>query len=263
MTTENIQTETTEQVTEQTQERQYTAVEQKAIEQGWRPKEEFSGDPDAFIDAPEFVRRGELFSKIEHQSKELKQVRAALDALKEHNTKIRETEYNRAMKALQSARKQALVNGETDQFLALEERIEEVKEEKAQLDADLKATETSAPQPHPEFVAWAERNSWYETNEAMRAYADRLGTKLHGEGYSPSEVLKRVETKVKEEFAHKFTNPKTSRPMAVEPSSRNSGRSDSFQLDDTEREIMRKLVRAGAMTEKEYIAQLKEVKGIK
>ena len=78
---------------EQTQEKQFSAIEQKALDQGWRPKEEFDGDPDAFIDAPEFVRRGELFSKIEHQSKELKAVKAALDALKTHHSRVKEVEY--------------------------------------------------------------------------------------------------------------------------------------------------------------------------
>ena len=45
-----------------------------------------------FIDAPEFVRRGELFTKIEKQSKELKAVREALKALGEHHSKVKEME---------------------------------------------------------------------------------------------------------------------------------------------------------------------------
>jgi len=136
---------------------QLSATEQKAMEQGWRPKEEFSGDPEAFIDAAEFVRRGELFTKIEHQSKELKQVRQALDALKEHHSKVKETEYKNALKALDNARKQALTDGETDRFFALEERIEEVKAEKQAFDEDL-AVVTPRDEPiNPEFTAWTKQ----------------------------------------------------------------------------------------------------------
>ncbi len=246
---------------EQIQEKQYSAVEQKAMEQGWRPKEEFEGDPDAFIDAPEFVRRGELFSKIEHQSKELKAVKAALDALKTHHSRVKEVEYDRALKALQNARKQALVEGETERFLELEQRIEEVKEEKEEFDKELKAVQAEPVRDiNPEFTAWMDKNPWYDSNKAMRAYADKLGVELAQEGHNPSQVLQMVEREVKKEFAHKFQNQKAVRPQAVEASARSGAKPDSFQMTDEERTIMRKLVRAGAMSEQEYIAELKKTR---
>lgn len=246
---------------EQTEERQFSPVEQKAMEQGWRPKEDFSGDPETFIDAPEFVRRGELFDKIEHQSKELKQVKAALDALKQHHSKVREVEYDRALKALQSARKQALVDGETERFLDLEQRIEEVKEEKATFDAELKSVDTQqSGTANPEFISWMEKNPWYTKDEAMQAYADKLGSKLAAQGHTPSRVLTMVEQEIKKEFAHKFQNQKATRPQAVESSSRGGAKPDSFVMSEDERSIMRKLVRAGAMSEQEYIAELKKTR---
>lgn len=246
---------------EQTPEKQFSAIEQRAMEQGWRPKEEFEGDPDAFIDAPEFVRRGELFSKIEHQSKELKAVKAALDALKTHHSKVKEVEYNRALKALQNARKQALVDGETERFLELEQRIEEVKEEKEAFDTELEQVKADPVRDiNPEFTAWIDRNPWYDSSKPMRAYADKLGIELAQEGHAPSEVLKLVEREVKKEFAHKFQNQKAARPQAVEAPARSGGKADTFQMTEDERTIMRKLVRAGAMTEQEYIAELKKTR---
>ena len=240
--------------------KQPSAMEQQALAQGWRPKEEFNGDPESFIDAAEFVRRGELFSKIEHQSKELKQVRQALEALKDHHSKVKETEYKRALASLDSARKQALADGEHDRFFALEEKIEEVKAEKAEFDAELKSVPTQdAPQPPQEFVNWVNQNKWYETDKAMRAYADRLGAEL-ATSYPPNTVLQMVEKEVKKEFSHKFTNPKSSRPMAVEPAGRGGTKSDSFSLSSEERDIMRKFVRSGVMTEQEYIAEIKKVR---
>lgn len=249
-----------EQIEQQPQTPALSPIEQRAMEQGWRPKEEFTGEPEAFIDAAEFVRRGELFSKIEHQSKELKQVRQALEALKEHHSKVKDTEYKRALKTLEEARKQALVEGEHDRFFALEEKIEEVKAEKQAFDEGLQEAKTVTVPDNGEFTAWTAKNTWYESNKAMRAYADKIGIELHQEGLSPSQVLKKVEEEVKKEFAHKFSNPKTSRAMAVEPSGRSGGKSDSFVLTTEERDIMRKLVRAGAMTEQEYMAELKKTR---
>ena len=259
---EEIKLDSQEQaVQEQTEQKQLSAVEQKAVEQGWRPKEEFSGDPEAFIDAAEFVRRGELFTKIEHQSKELKQVRAALEALKEHNSKIKETEYKRALKTLDEARKQALIEGETDRFFALEEKIEEVKAEKADFDSSLNDIKAPIEQElNPEFVSWVNKNNWYESNKAMRAYADKLGVELAQEGHRPTKVLEMVEAEIKKEFAHKFQNPKSTRSQAVESSSRTGASSDGFVLSDDERRIMRRFVETGVMTEKDYIKQLKGVR---
>lgn len=259
--TEEVQQE---QVAEQPQERTYTPIEQRAIEQGWRPREEFSGDESEFIDAPEFVRRGELFEKIEHQSKELKQVRQALDALKSHHSKVKETEYNRALKTLEAARKQALVDGEHDQFFALEEKIEEVKQEKREFDAEVSAVDTRTVDDTTvrQFNAWEKANSWYNQNKAMRAFADTLAVDLKNQGVSFEKALNIISTEVKKEFQHKFQNEKATRPSAVEAPARSGKTVDKFQLSEDERSIMRKFVRAGVMTEQEYISELKKTKGV-
>jgi len=83
-------------------------IQEEAINQGWVPKEEFAGEEDEFIDAAEFVRRGELFRKIESQSKEMKELRKALNGLAGHNAKIREVEYKRAVDDLKAQKKTAL-----------------------------------------------------------------------------------------------------------------------------------------------------------
>lgn len=254
--------ESQEQV-EQPQEREYTSIEIKAIEQGWIPKEDFDGDESEFIDAPEFVRRGELFKKIEHQSKELKAVRQALDAFRVHHSKVKEAEYTRALKSLQEARKQAFLDGEHDRAFALEERIDEVKAEKEQIVQEAKATEVQDVDNEytAEFSNWVNRNSWYEENRVMRKAADALGIELHQAGHSPAEVLKMVEKEIKQEFAHKFKNPATAKAPVVEPASRSGGRSESFNMTQEEKEIMRKIVAVTpGYTEADYIKDLKRTR---
>ena len=71
--------------------------ESQAREQGWKPKEEYEGDETKWRPAKEFVERGELFGKIDHMGKELKETRKALKMLQEHHSKVRETEYNKAL----------------------------------------------------------------------------------------------------------------------------------------------------------------------
>lgn len=54
---------------------EYTKIELEAMDMGWRPKSEFNGDEDDFIDAKEFVRRKPLFDKIDSTTRELSNLR--------------------------------------------------------------------------------------------------------------------------------------------------------------------------------------------
>lgn len=264
MTEETKQVEGTEVVEQKLAEPIYSEVQLKAIDQGWIPKDQFDGDPEEFIDAAEFVRRGELFKKIESQSKELKAVRKALEALGQHHSKVKEIEYERALKSLKDARKQAIVEGDPERALALEDKIDEVKAEKEQMVADTAAAAQveEAEGYNPLMQSWVERNQWYEDDDVMRAAADGLGFKLHKQGHSPEEVLDLVEKKIRKEFAHKFTNPARNKPSAVEPSTRQgTGTKDTFKLSAEEEQIMRKIVSVTPnYTEADYIKELKAIK---
>ncbi len=236
--------------------------ESKALEMGWRPKEEWDGDEADFIDAKEFVRRKPLFEKIEHQSKAIKQLTEAFDALKTHHTKVKESEYQRALKTLKEARREALREGETERALAYEDKIEEVEQQKAEFDSD--AAKVNVPveqEAHPEFVAWKQRNGWYNKDTELRQFADTYGMSLAKQGKTPQEVLDLVAQRVRKAFPEKFTNPNRDKPGAVEAPSRKGASSDGFQMTDEERTIMKKILRVGGLTEAEYIKQLKQVKG--
>ena len=80
-------------------------TEQKAMEAGWVPQDQWEGDPDQWRPAKEFVDRGELFKKIEDQNRTIKEFKRALDDLKGHHAKTRETEYARALQVLKSQKK--------------------------------------------------------------------------------------------------------------------------------------------------------------
>lgn len=243
--------------------------ETKALEMGWRPKEEWDGPEEEFIDAKEFVRRQPLFEKIESQSKAIKQLNAAFEALKTHHTKVKESEYKRALESLKQAKKEALREGETERALAYEEKIEEVEQQKAEFDAEAAKVETpQTAEAHPEFVAWKQRNGWYNKDQELRDFADTYGITLARQGKSPQEVLDAVAKQVRKAFPEKFTNPNREKPGAVEAPSRSGASHSGFQLTEEERTIMNKLVRSGAFgpdkakAEAAYIKELKQVKGL-
>jgi len=235
-------------------------VELQAIESGWVPKDQYNGEEHKWVDAAEFLRRGELFRKIENQSKELKDVKKALVELSKHHKAVREVEYKRALETLKAQKKAAYEEGDVDAVIAADERIDLVREEQRALKQEPIELEQREEAP-AEFVEWQERNSWYGTSKPMRAFADALGNELHAAGKAPREVLKEVEAQVKKEFAHKFTNPKQNKPSAVEGASRaGSAGKDSYTLTPLQRRMANQFIASGAIKNiEEYVKQLKEV----
>lgn len=237
-------------------------IEQRALDMGWRPKEEFDGAEEDFIDAKEFVRRKPLFDRIEQQSREVKNLHKALSAFKEHYTKVEEAAYNKAVKELQAKQKDALRDGDVDSFYSIQEEIDAAKEQVS----SVKEAIPDIPQPaevNPVFLEWKARNSWYESQRHMRTYADELGTKLAQEGMTPNAVLREVEKAVRKEFPNKFVNPNRERPGAVEAggSGGKTPKGEATILTDQERRIMNTLVAQGVITKEKYIADLKKAKG--
>lgn len=245
-------------------------VQEQALAQGWVPKEEFQGEPHKWVEAGEFLRRGELFSKIDSQSKELKAVKQALFNFQEHHTKLKETEYNRALADLKAKMKAANRAQEFEVADEIESQIQEVQAEAQAYKQEVSKVTAEAEAVHPEFAAWVERNNWYATQRHMRTFADEEGAKFRQAGLSPREVLKKVEEVVRKEFPTKFTNPNRERPSAVEGSTtRAPSKKEEYQLTEQETRVMNSFInqkdKSGKpfMTKEEYIADLKRIKGVK
>ena len=236
-------------------------IAERASASGWVPKEDYTGDPAKWVDAAEFIRRGELFDKIEHQNKQVKELRKALDALKEHHSHVKETEYRRALAALRSEKKQALADGDVDTFFSLEEKEDLMKAERDALQTDPALTPSTEPaEDHPDFVSWKQRNTWYEKDADLRAFADGYGPSLRGTG-TPEQILAKVAAKVREVFPDKFRSPAAGKPGAV-VSGNGANRSSSakYMPTDEERQVARRFARTGVMSEEDYYKSLANMK---
>src|ERR1700693_4276605 len=226
---------------------EYTEIEEEALAQGWRPKEEYHGDPGKWVNADIFVARAPLFEHIESQKKELKRLQAGMSELQGHYKNVEQATYKKALADLRAEKKVALEQLDADAVIDIDERIDLVKEQQGQALKLVEAQTQETQQIHPEFATWVTRNAWYNQDRGMRAYADAVGVDLAAT-HSPAQVLVEVEKAIKQRFPERFTNPNRKKPGAVE-APRGKGTSQSakpkYDLSEEERQVMRTLVRSG------------------
>ena len=252
----------TGEVSQQTSEPQVQSVEDVAKAQGWRPKEEYDGDPTKWVSAETFVAKGELISKIETLNKELKTQRKATQMLQEHHKKVQESEFKRAVEFLKAQKKAAYERGDVDAIMDLDDQIATVKE--------TQRLQKEEPQEEKadisEFNSWVEQNPWYDTEKELKESADNLGItyKTRYPDKTPLDVLQYVEKQIKRMYPEKFQNPNRTKPSAVEGSGRSAGsggKRDSFELSEEERKVMNTFVRQGIMSAEDYVTEVKRMRG--
>jgi len=159
-------------------------LEAEAREMGWKPLDEFAGNPDDWRDAAEFVERGKsilpivqannrrLRDQLLTQSKELASlketvgsVNKTLQALRKGYDESVSQQVAQAKKDLRAQLAEARDIGDLDAELEAQDKLTELKEtEKASKEKakeDEKPT-TEQPNIHPEFEAWKEDNPWFD-----------------------------------------------------------------------------------------------------
>ena len=207
------ETGTEDKVTEPTQ------AESQAMEDGWRPEDEWEGEADDWVGAKEFNFRGELMSRISSQStqladsnKKMEKLSSALQVLGEHHQKTAETEHKRILSALKKEKAIALEEGDSESVVEIDDRISDLKdskkEEAAQLKED-KADVADAKQNVPPAVAkWMsdDKNAWYHSDPVRRGIANAVSDAYMQSNpeATPMDMLKHVDTVIRQEMPHKF-----------------------------------------------------------
>lgn len=177
-----------------------------AMEIGWIPPEKFKGNPDTFVDAEEYIQRGEhLLPIIKARNRKLEETVAqlngrlaaqeeaiaankeALAALQEHHTRATEAQVKKAREDLIASLKQAREAGDVDAEMEILGEL--AKPQAAEPEPKAKAKE---PEPHkapeitPEVKAFMDANPWFggsspEDQERTIEF-NAMGMKLRARG---------------------------------------------------------------------------------
>lgn len=223
-------------------------IEEKARELGWSPKEEFRGDPEKWIDAETFVRRGEelmplLKATTRKQSEKIATLEASLkkttdllaaatdsiEALKESTSKAAIKEVKAQHEQLKQSLKEAKQSGDVDAELEIQDKLQETREALKEAEAPAKPVKKEEPVDFtqtPEWKAWHAENPWFGQDKRKTALALGISQDLRANG--ETAVGKAFYDKVTEEMNAMLGTKAESRresPSKVEGDTRGSSSS--------------------------------------
>lgn len=216
-------------------------IESRARSMGWAPKDQWRGAPDNWIDAKEFVQRGEQVMPIlranlrqsennvamlQRQHNELQQqLRAANESIQVLTNLSTEASRNAARekrRELLRQQQQASSNGDTDLVVDLGEQIADVTSQinAAQTAAEKpgKQTKQSAQQQQqapadgptndPEYQAWVRENPWFGTDGRKTAMATAIGEEIRKDPANANLLGRAFFDKVTQEVNKFFATPR-------------------------------------------------------
>jgi len=259
-------------------EREPTHDEQLASNNGWRPKDEWEGEPEDWVSAREFNRRGELFSRIAKYGNENREMRESLKKLFNHNRVLFDAGYKKAIGDLKGERAEAIEEGDTRKLVAIEDQMESLKDEHQraiqEFDSSMTMGETQEgpnPQQAVVFNQWSDSNPWYGKNADLTKIADNIAksmvesSRASGVAVDYGRLLGQVAREVRENNPEYFV--KESKNSSVEGSSRTTttrkaggvARYSMNNIPSEEREIARTIMQSTGMKEEEYVKQYMSV----
>jgi len=181
-------------VSEEIEQPQPVSVDDLASEMGWKPQDQWKGDPDKWKPSDEFMRRTVDVNR---------NLSGKLRGLEEQVTHMARTSATIAEQA---------VRAEREKVLAEKQEAFDIGDAEAFNRADKKLETLNVPivpQVAPEAQDFAARNKWFnEDDEATRWAINRAG-ELGAQGLGPARQLAIVEREAKAMFPELFPAPVT------------------------------------------------------
>lgn len=218
-------------------------VQQAAEKMGWIPPSRFKGDPERFIDADTYVKRGEEVLPIVREQN--KRLHAELDTLKSESAKTRQAlaDAQKAIdqmeerhtvatqKAVEDARKQLKAQLAAASEAGDHEGVAELTDQLTKMPAAPEKTsvvpEPAAYVPPPELAAWQSENPWFGTNKRKTALALAIAQELRDAGETATGRV--FFDKVKAELETDTTTPPTDKVAPARGSAEGGGSSGGKQ----------------------------------
>lgn len=200
-------------------------AEVKAHALGWRPKDEFNGNPENFSDAKTFLSKAndnipmlrENYRKVEAQNQKFQeQLEAMNKQIMATSKRLEDAErrgYERAVKDIEEQQRMAAMTGDLDKYDALQQRKDALAQ-KSDEGANPQNTNAGNEQFSTEDMialqVFQNLNPWFrqdaELNEDMSSFV--MGIRTRNPNMSMSEVLEKAKAKTVKANPDKFSGGK-------------------------------------------------------
>lgn len=225
-------------------------VEAEASKMGWRPREQYKGSPEKWVDAKEFLDRGEkvlpiVKNELKKTRAELAEVRAAAQEfykLTEEAVTRRESEWRSKYEQAVQDKAAAITSGDGEKAIEAEARQKE-------LEANRPQPKKEEPKLHPSFVAWKERNEWFGADESRTDEATAIGFRLTRKGLQGEAFFEALD----EEMA-KRTPARAGPQRGGKPSGESKGVKSYENLKPEYKEACDRMVRSLGIKRDQYLA---------
>jgi hypothetical protein len=232
--------------------------EARAREMGWVPKEEFKLNPDRWVDAEAYLRRGEevlpilrannrklsddvvaLRTESQALKTQLAESQAAIEDLKNFNNEIAKSNAAAKKRDLLAAIAEAKRSGETDVEVQLTDQLSE-------LNSEIKASKAAPEVKEPtvkasdvpvvtaEMTAWLEQNPWFGKDKRKTGYSFGVAEELKAQGIKPNsaEWFEKLDAEVDKQFGQNQRRQNASKVEGSNGGGSGSGSSDSKTYAD-------------------------------
>ena len=171
------------------------------------------------------------------------------------------------LEQLKQAKRDAITQGDGDRAIAIDDAMDDLKEQRLEAKEDLKAAEEKAkevPQitQDPILNTWMEKNDWFGKDSRLTGVANGLGVSLRQENPSLNgqAFLDKLDSELQEMFPEKFGKKRTPNPMEGSPNgtarpSVSSGKKTYNNLPPEAKAACDKFVKQGLMTKEAYVAE--------
>ena len=180
---------------------QLTEAEIKARQFGWKPQEDFKGDPTKWKSAEEFAKERE--NKIDELQGAIKRMEQAQQTIIDHQQRelerTRQEAYDKAVIDVNTRLADAIQNQDMDavqNLIQARDNLVRVDESKryTPVQEDVVTTVNS----------WKQTNQWFEQDPDLTRYAKAYELELAQQNIPLQRRLEMTTQKVKETFAYKF-----------------------------------------------------------
>lgn len=256
---------------------QISYEEKRARAMGWRPKEEFKGDPDKWVDAAQFADNADkslplakaearrALERADRLEAELRKQQEDIKRFAAFHAKVEEDSYNRAREQLRRELIEARHSFDADKELQVEDQLRAMDyEQRNRATSQQREPEPQAPQVDPEVAGWLEDagKTWGKNPRAVQMsqmVAEEM--RKNGEDSTGVAFLEKVKHAMRKEFPQFFdgmTNERRSSaaPVASGAGAAPRGKGRGFaDLPADAKQACRDFVKRGFVTEAQYVKE--------